>query len=468
MIAALVGLCVPVVAARLVLRAVGPGVVHRSALLAWALACCLGLGVASTVTFVALNAGVYLSPAYAAGDLAIWLAVGGVSWWYGSRLSADGAGPTRAAAVSRPALDLWAARGLFLVVAGLSLSGPVVEYLASPHGQWDAWAIWNQKARFMVRAGPGWTASFDIPWSNPSHPLFVALSVARLWAYAGAELTAVPAMLSGVYGVTTAAVVIGAVGAARVRAWLAGAVLMAPSSFAHLVAAQTADLPVGLLLVASLAPLAIRTNRFWSGRVDVRGTLLLSGACAGLAAWTKNEGLVFLPVAAMLVLWTAFRYGRIRDAGWWFLGTAPFLLLLAWLKGFLAVAAPQYAEGVTLGTLVEQVLSTERHVQIWRAMWPHAVVWGGAMARGAWPFALLVLAAHACTRAGRVSRSVLAVVAFMCTGYYAVYVLTNLELSWLVATTFERLTLQLWPSVVLALFLIGTPDTNGAGRDEVE
>ena len=86
----------------------------------------------------------------------------------------------------------WLARAACVVLLLVSFAVPVIEYLRSPHGQWDAWAIWNQKARFLFRAGEGWTASLAIPWSAPGHPLLVSLSVARLWAYAGAERTAAP------------------------------------------------------------------------------------------------------------------------------------------------------------------------------------------------------------------------------------------------------------------------------------
>ena len=104
----------------------------------------------------------------------------------------------------------------------------------------------------MFRAGPGWTASLAVTWSAPSHPMFVSLAVARLWAYAGAELTAVPAVLSIVYGAALVALVVGALGTRTRRAWVAGAVLMAPLTFSHLVAAQTADLPLALFITASL------------------------------------------------------------------------------------------------------------------------------------------------------------------------------------------------------------------------
>jgi hypothetical protein len=42
----------------------------------------------------------------------------------------------------------------------------------------------------------------------------------------------------------------------------------------------------------------------------------------------------------------------------------------------------------------------------------------------------------------------------MLAGYYMVYVLTEVDVMWLIATTFDRLLAQLWPSLVLAAFFV--------------
>ena len=48
---------------------------------------------------------------------------------------------------------------------------------------------------------------------------------------------------------------------------------------------------------------------------------------------------------------------------------------------------------------------------------------------------------------------ILAAVGFMLGGYYAIYLLTQLDVVWLVSTTFDRLMVQIWPLLVLAAFL---------------
>jgi hypothetical protein len=47
----------------------------------------------------------------------------------------------------------------------------------------------------------------------------------------------------------------------------------------------------------------------------------------------------------------------------------------------------------------------------------------------------------------------------MLVGYYTVYLLTSLDVTWLIGTTFDRLLTQLWPSLVLAAFFVAKPPT---------
>ena len=77
------------------------------------------------------------------------------------------------------------------------------------------------------------------------------------------------------------------------------------------------------------------------------------GAAAGrsagsLAAWTKNEGAVFLAASALLVAWIALRHGHARDMVWWVAGAAPVLAVVVWFKLVLtAGASPVYGPSTT-------------------------------------------------------------------------------------------------------------------------
>ena len=97
-------------------------------------------------------------------------------------------------------------------------------------------------------------------------------------------------------GFTLAAVGLLAAGVCRLRSrsqgLLAGAVLLGTKAFVMLGAAQYADVPLAFFILASVLLLALDD----AAEQSSPGLVLLAGLCAGLAAWTKNEGLLFLVV----------------------------------------------------------------------------------------------------------------------------------------------------------------------------
>jgi len=68
-------------------------------------------------------------------------------------------------------------------------------------------------------------------------------------------------------------------------------------------------------------------------------------------------------------------------------------------------------------------------------------------------FVSLAAVLVALTRTGGSARTVVVVPMAMLVGTYTVYLLTSLDVRWLVATTFSRILAQIWPSLVLAAFL---------------
>ena len=58
-----------------------------------------------------------------------------------------------------------------------------------------------------------------------------------------------------------------------------------------------------------------------------------------------------------------------------------------------------------------------------------------------------------------------AILLLMLVGYFFVYVMTPLDLTYHLITSLNRLFLQLWPSVILLVFMIaGTPEERSPGR----
>ena len=457
MMGAVAGLLLPVAAVWLAIVAMRLHVGIRSRAVLTAVAVCLGLGLSSVTTTWLLALGMVIGRSFVVVDALLWAFVGAIAWWHLRRLPLAVEGRAAAVAAEAPhrlTTADWLVRALFAVVAVMAVVSVIVVYTTAPHGEWDAWAVWNQKARFLYRGDAGWLAMLANDRSNPGHPLLVPTTVARLWAYAGAEFTIVPATVAMVFGTAIVTVVVGALDAGRARAWIAGSVLLAAGTFVQQIASQQADVPFAFLLVSTLVVLREATIAAGRKEGEMAGSLLLAGTLAGLAAWTKNEGLLVVVATGGLVLWLALRQMRPRLAVWWVVGAVPAVVTLAWFKLVVAPVAPAYlAEAPTFGLLLERLLGPERHAVVDPLLWQYASAWGGPLAGGVVPLGLGAAALVAVMRIGRSTRLILGVVGVMFAGYYGIYLLTSMDIEWLVMTTFDRLLVQIWPALVLAAFL---------------
>ena len=88
-------------------------------------------------------------------------------------------------------------------------------------------------------------------------------------------------------------------------------------------------------------------------------------------------------------------------------------------------------------------------------IWPYWIRWGGSRAVGVLPLMMAATAAVALTHRGRSVRGAALTMGVMLGGYYAAWLSSPLDTVWLVSTTFDRLILQLWPSLVLIAFASG-------------
>jgi 4-amino-4-deoxy-L-arabinose transferase-like glycosyltransferase len=216
---------------------------------------------------------------------------------------------------------------------------------------------------------------------------------------------------------------------------LAGLVLATTPCFATFSANQQSDVPLGAFLVLSVALLLL-----W--QEEQRGELLLlSGFAAGLGAWTKNEGLLYLGCLTLALL---YRERKLRPAALFLLGAAPLLALLAGFK--LGLRPPNdFVLFTTPGGLLERGLSPGR--------------WGGLALTtlrrivyfqdfALWVIAELLLLALVLRKLpGSVAGTALLLA---CAAYAPIYVLQPHPVEWIYRTSVDRIFIQLWPAAILA------------------
>ena len=190
--------------------------------------------------------------------------------------------------------------GSFVIAIAAALYDTVARVLAHPHGDgWDAFAIWNLHARFLFRGGSHWRDGFNalIPWSHPDYPLLVPAATARFWSYLGHDSPAVPAIIGLVYTFSAITLSMSSLWYLRGRnaSLLAGITLSATPFFAQQGAAQYEDVPLSFFILATIVLLHFGFQHPSESRPrHSRGPWALAGLSASFAAWTKNEGLLFL------------------------------------------------------------------------------------------------------------------------------------------------------------------------------
>jgi hypothetical protein len=439
-LAVVLGVVLPAAATYLALRLVGMG-----RLFGLALAPGLGLGLASTIYFfLLLTTGAEVPVRL---DAVLWLITfGGLFAWSRRRRGTSTSGAVEDRRGERewmPALTVAA-----VACIGLMILAAVAVWLhmrVVPHGESDAVAIWGLRARSLSRGVPDWAAVLSpaIAWSHPDYPLLLPLTIGRLWSYAGSETIAIPKLVAGLFFASSVGTVGVAVGhlCGTTAGLLSAMTVVAARTYVFQVSCQCADVPVGFfILVATIFVVLARDS-------DVQ--LLVAGTAVGLAAWTKNEGQLLLVVVtgfAMIAFWN--RLHRL-----WLLALGAALPLAALVVFKLFLAPPSEFLVQPVDAIVDKLFDIGRWRLVLTQTWSLLERWGnvpgGALV---WSGLAVALAARA-DRSGviRSMAGALAVTA-MFGGYLVIYAITPAPLWWHIATSFERLVVQLWPAAVWSAF----------------
>ncbi len=341
----------------------------------------------------------------------------------------------------------WGALGL----AGIAVVATLAIALRMPHGDHDAWAIYNLTARFIYLGGASWYRAFTPGLGiHPDYPLLLSDSVVRGWLYAGGASTVVPAIIGVLFAYALVGLVAGGVWMLRGRrhAALAAVTLLGTQIFLSTSAGQDADLPLAFFFVATIVLYALAKRL----HDDETWLLVGTGVCAGLAAWTTNEGLLFVLVVSVGLLLLHHRFRRHRTdrhvlaAYLW--GLLPVLAMIAVFK--LALAPPNdLASGRGPGTL-PRLLDGARYWLMVRSTL--LMLLRFPVVPAAVFLALVGRDRDAADR--RATRLTVFAVLALAAGYFVVCLTTPLDQGLQMHRLLDRLVMQLWPLVLLALFLI--------------
>ena len=349
---------------------------------------------------------------------------------------------------------------LFLFAVAISVTMFILSAINKPHGEWDAWSIWNLRARFLERAGDAWRATFSnqVPWTHPDYPLLLPGIVALSWKLMGAELTAAPIGIAFLFTFAGAGLLVSTVGILRgkAQAMVAGILLLGTVAFIEVGGTQYADIPLSFFMLAALALLCL-ADRF----PENRAYLVLAGFTAGLAAWTKNEGLLFVVALILARLIAMFRYGSRPLLGPQLLrfaaGLAPPLAIVAFFK--LTLAPPNDLMSQKLGDIAANAAVFARWMMTIEGFVKDLYIFSRFLI----PIVLVLAVYWFLVRThveerDRVSVGTVALaVGLMLAGDCLVYVLLSRDIVLQINSTMDRIHLQVWPAALLAFFLAMSP-----------
>jgi hypothetical protein len=339
--------------------------------------------------------------------------------------------------------------------AACTVLGFGVFSLLSPHGDWDGWMIWNLRAREIFRGGDHWRDAFQAP-IHPDYPWLVPGLIALGWRIVGHESVAVPVAVAAFFTFSTAAVLYSALALRRstTQAALATLVLFGTMTFVTESSRQYADVPIGFYFLATLVLLAL----YDTSPVPTRWLLVVAGMTTGLAAWTKNEGLVFVVavIVTRVVIVSSDTGVRsyLREAAAFAAGLLPVLLCVVYFKLQLAPANDLIA-GQGLHETLGRLRTGSRYFVVARAFKDQVASWSSNnFLAPMWVLAIYAICVGPRADASQLSamRTPTVVLGLVLAGYAFTYVTTPLDLERHLASSLDRLLLQLWPSLLFGYF----------------
>jgi hypothetical protein len=332
---------------------------------------------------------------------------------------------------------------------------------ASPYGNWDAWSIWNLRAKLLAQPDATWKNAFSpvlnqLAGGGAAHgdyPLLVSAYIARCWTLTGSSGdVAAPIAVAGLFSLATAGLLVA--GLVVLRGWTTGLtgglILLGTAGFLQNSAWQLSDVPLSFFYLAVFVLFFL----FDAGRGTGR-TAVLAGLALGCAAWTKDEGMLFTPLAiAAFVAYLFFARigGRVRALALFAAGAVVPLATVLCFKAFLA---PRGASWVawTPSVMLNNITKPSRYLRILKALWEEVVQLGTGIANPAVCLAAFAICLGVPRERVRQPIVLLSLAAFVAVfgGYCGMYLITPYDLDWHLGTSAGRLLMQLVPS---AIFLV--------------
>lgn len=336
----------------------------------------------------------------------------------------------------------------------------IIQVASNSLGGWDAWALWNNRARYLLLGNSEtWRNVFSVHVNHSDYPYLLSGFIARCWVIIGKDRALVPVITAGLFTISTIGLFISAT--TRLRSFAAGLLgaflLLSLPDFAWTSSSLYADLPLSYYFLMSLTLLML-----WLREQDNFPLLAAAGTAASFALWTKNEGASFW-LALLVVIAAAQLFERstpgaalqrlLAFAG----GSMPVLILFLYFKTCLTPPTDlfeQRSSAELLGLLGDPTRYRILALDLWERLGSY----------GSWrnlPFLPCLAGFAALVGFRTIPRTerpgilaLAAALALTFCQYMVIYLITPHDLSWHLSTSVGRLYNQLLPSGLLLLLLL--------------
>lgn len=314
-----------------------------------------------------------------------------------------------------------------------------------PHGGWDAWTVWNLKAKTIFLAGSQWHNIFDLNlWrSNIQYPLLLPLINCWLWVFTGTAHFAGPFITACIFTLSIPLLITSFLFEQfqTRKAIFPALVLLSSFIYIQFGISQYADIVISYFLTSILIFLTTILQKNQTNWIPLIGTN------CGLLMFTKNEGFVLGLLLIALLLINLFRSECCKKIFTLFI----FTLLTAWASIIflttIAPANPNFTNGLlssTFPTSFERILFiiiytiSELFKPNWNGLW---ITLSGII--------LYMLARKKKIQLIHIPNLIVTYLGIVCF-YYAIN--THFEIAWWMGTTFNRILFTILPSLLFWIF----------------
>jgi len=343
---------------------------------------------------------------------------------------------------------------LFVIMVIGILIALILKSIMTPHGYQDATAVYNMKARFLFRGGDQWINAFHIGmWTNPSYPILLPGAVARLWKYAGTNTTIVPIIVTMLFTFSTVGLLFSSLSFMRGKSQgvLAAFLLLGSTIFIQSGVNQMADVPVGFFYLSTIILLCLKEHL----STNYCPILILAGITAGFAAWTKNEGILFilsvLVANALLVIpikgWKIY----LNDIKYFIIGLMPILVIIIYFKSQLVPTSWLTDQG--FHSMIEKITDLPRYFIVGKMFLWKVVVYNHCFLIFL-PLYFVLLGWNNKRRESIAIKVTFLIFCIMLSGLFFVYILSPMDPIYQLSCSLPRILTQFLPGMIFVIFMI--------------